>query len=306
MVLLLQSIYALLAAIALAFELVPWTRNAFVKYGRTRDANVDALRLRSTSLCAVLLTRFSSLTVSKNLFSHFYWIGAFSGWLVLLDVAIWLWSGHSTIFSPVSTLESWDLAGHTALGRRSSMVVGLLMYNIHVLLRLKETVCDQPVSSAQMHIGQYAVGMVFYIATPFAMVADAFSKPSWHPVSLWMLATSASLFVYASVHQWRCHHILFDLRRQKLQQTNVQHSNPRSYTLPRGDLFEYVSGPHYFCEILIYISLWIATGCQAQTVLWVLIWTAINLGITARESRTWYSKTFGADPVRKALIPFVW
>ncbi|KAJ2455367.1 Steroid 5 alpha-reductase 3 [Coemansia sp. RSA 2336] len=186
------------------------------------------------------------------------------------------------------------------------MVMGLLMYNIHVLLRLRETVCDQPVSSAQMHIGQYAVGMVFYIATPFAVVADAFSKPSWHPVPLWVLATSISLFVYASVHQWRCHHILFGLRRQKLQQTNIRHPNARSYALPRGDLFEYVSSPHYFCEILVYVSLWIATGCQAQTVLWVLIWTAINLGITARESQAWYSKTFGADPARKTLIPFVW
>ncbi|KAJ2295514.1 hypothetical protein IWW55_005423 [Coemansia sp. RSA 2706] len=321
---LLRGVYALLAAIAIAFELVPWTREAFVKYGRTRGVGSGPPPAWTRLPCAEVVERFASATVPKNLFSQFYWVGAMAACLVLLDSLLGLWhvgssNVHDSSFGLVHAflghIDTW--AGHPAPqavvraamdSRRLAAIAGLSMYTGHVLARLKETVCDQPATQARMHIGQYAVGMIFYIITPVAVVADAYCKHLWRPVSLWMIMAGTSLFVYASVHQWRCHHILFRLRRQQLARVSRQPQPAAAYALPSSDLFDYVSSPHYLCEVLVYVSLWIATGCQAQTLLWVVLWTAVNLGITARESQLWYRRTFGHKfpQARRALVPFVW
>ncbi|KAJ1779320.1 hypothetical protein IW142_000938 [Coemansia sp. RSA 564] len=321
-VVLIQSIYVLLTAIAFAFELVPWTREAFVKYGRTRSTRTAAAAAQGT-VCApgtaTTLERFTAMTVPKNWFSQFYWTGAVVGSLVLLDAVLWIWRScrfgaqdltHTHTFAAAVQLESWidrdppeTVPAAETSSRVLAAVVGLSMYCIHIAIRLKECVFDQPTTDARMHVGQYAVGMIFYIATPFAIVADAYCAHIWQPVSLWMVAAAAVLFAFASLHQWRCHRILFQLRRIKLQ-----HGTDGSYALPSGDLFEYVSSPHYLCEILVYVSLWMATGFQAPTLLCVVIWTTVNLSITAHESQMWYRRTFGVifPQNRRMLLPFIW
>ncbi|KAJ2818104.1 hypothetical protein IWW50_005935, partial [Coemansia erecta] len=194
---LIQSVYALLTAIAVGFELVPWTREAFVKYGRTRSARPKAQGRPSRGAqsisrapwLAAALEWFAATTVPKNWFSQFYWTGAAVGGLVLLDTVLWLWRSRSYspglqepapcfVFAAAALLERWigraPQAAPTAIGSRGlAAVAGLTMYSIHIVVRLKETVCDQPISSARMHIGQYAVGMVFYVVTPLAVVVDA-------------------------------------------------------------------------------------------------------------------------------------
>ncbi|KAJ2159514.1 hypothetical protein GGF46_002970 [Coemansia sp. RSA 552] len=256
--------------------------------------------------------QFATWTVPKNWFAQFYYIGTVVGLALLLDVALCcgLHSGSRLLRPPVgvvaramATLEQkiipWRTNGSAYLGIPDMpALVALLMYNAHVLVRLKETVVDQPTTSAKIHIGQYFVGIFFYTATPLALVIDAFAPEGWQPVPAWATAAAAALFVYASIHQWRCHHILYSLRRQSKQ-----------YMLPAGDLFELVSSPHYFCEILVYISIWMATGCQSPSALCVVLWTAVNLGVTARESQIWYHDKFGAQLLpqnRRALIPFIW
>ncbi|KAJ2658225.1 hypothetical protein IW148_004781 [Coemansia sp. RSA 1199] len=320
-VVLIQSVYVLLTAIAFAFELVPWTRDAFVKYGRTRSTRTTAAAQGTVGapLIATALEQFAAMTVPKNLFSQFYWTGAVVGSLVLLDAVLWIWRSCrpgaqdltcTHMFAAAVQLESWigrdppdTVPAAETSTRALAAVVGLSMYCIHVATRLKECVFDQPTTDARMHVGQYAVGMVFYIATPFAIVADAYCARSWQPVSLWMVAAAVALFAFASLHQWRCHRILFQLRRIKLQ-----HGTAGSYALPSGDLFEYVSSPHYLCEILVYVSLWMAAGFQAPTLLCVVIWTAVNLSITAHESQVWYRRTFGDlfPQNRRMLLPFIW
>ncbi|KAJ2499804.1 hypothetical protein GGH96_003237 [Coemansia sp. RSA 1972] len=317
---LIQSIYVLLTAIAFAFELVPWTRDAFVKYGRTRSTRTPAaaqVTERAPGI-ATVLERFAAVTVPKNWFSQFYWTGAVVGSLVLVDAVLWIWRScrpgaqdltHTHVFAVAALLESWigrdpleTVPAAETSTRVLAAVVGLSMYCIHIATRLKECVFDQPTTDARMHVGQYAVGVVFYIATPFAIVADAYCAHSWQPVSLCVVSAAVILFVYASLHQWRCHRILFQLRRIKLQRGTAG-----SYALPSGDLFEYVSSPHYLCEILVYVSLWMATGFQAPTLLCVVIWTAVNLSITAHESQVWYRKTFGDlfPQNRRMLLPFI-
>ncbi|KAJ2082964.1 hypothetical protein H4R24_001158 [Coemansia sp. RSA 988] len=304
--------YALLAGLAIAFELVPFTREAFVKYGKTRSASPAVRGVMRQSWPAATVRLCVSATVPKNLFAQFYYVGAAVGSLLMLDFVC---LSRTSLPRSLQLLEAslqWINRGsiHAAAPGRIALL-GLAMYNVHVFVRLKESVFDQPATSARMHVGQYAVGLLFYLATPFALVVDWCYCLEKNTVPLWMIIAGLSLFLYASLHQSRCHQILYRLRRQSPQKpqprVNGQLSSS-SYALPYGDLFDHVLCPHYLCEILVYASIWIATGCHSITIMCVAIWTLINLAITARETQQWYCQTFGDRRLhnRPALIPFIW
>ncbi|KAJ2084560.1 hypothetical protein GGI09_007213 [Coemansia sp. S100] len=267
---------------------------------------------------------YASCTVPKNLFSQFYCVGAIVGGLLTIDTIAWC-DSQAVPELPATDVgffihryiafEQWLLGAAqsevpTAYPSKLA-VLALVLFTVHVLIRLKECVYDQPSTDARMHIGQYAVGIVFYVFTPLAVVADSYYSPGWVAQSSWTAPVGVAIYIYASIHQWRCHQILYSLRRRCIDNKSTPHESSTkldSYAIPTGDLFNYVSCPHFLCEILVYVSLWMVTDCQATSLLWVAGWTAINLGITARESQQWYQTRFGAGYPhdRRALIPFVW
>ncbi|KAI8322019.1 hypothetical protein GQ54DRAFT_297628 [Martensiomyces pterosporus] len=364
---LLRSTYVLLASIALAFELFPWTREAFIKYGKTRRADAPDSAEDSASeksLFVRALEWFAQQTVPKYMFAQFYSIGVIVSALLTMDIVGWnkyQTNQHLASVAPKFYLQFYmDLEenqfghprGHFVAFPHKLAIIALGMYNLHVILRLKETVYDQPATNARMHVGQYAVGVLFYIVTPFAVVADSFYSPGWEAGSPWTVVVGIAVFLWASVRQWRCHHILFKLRYQTLREENerkdaeerqseaseaieaieaieasedaangggagpsTSSAEPKTpstpvapYVIPTGDLFNYVSCPHFLCEIIIYISIWLATSCQSNTLLFVIGWEVVNLGITAKESQQWYKRTFGDKypRTRRALVPFLW
>lgn len=79
------------------------------------------------------------------------------------------------------------------------------------------------------------------------------------------------------------------------------------YQIPRGYwLFQYVSCPHYFGEILQWLGFWLAAD-QSTVAASFVAFTAANLVPRAVHQHAWYRKHFGdAYPsTRKAWIPFV-
>ncbi|KAI9502862.1 3-oxo-5-alpha-steroid 4-dehydrogenase-domain-containing protein [Coemansia spiralis] len=332
LILLIRFAYALLACVAVLFELVPWTREAFVKYGKTRSKPPSH---SNEHVNDGVLTLFSHITVKKNHFAHFYTVGTLINALLAIDIVNWVNAPNSTEPLYTETHPLWSLlrycialdaeyfgdgGGIHAMFPSSFALLALSMYGLHVLVRLKESLCDQPASDARIHIGQLGVGLIFYVITPFAVIIDScYEGSSWQPTPPWLVVIGLATYVYASLHQWRCHHILYRLRQQAISRyfdTRAGTVSNRSacgkmnrvYVIPQGDLFDYVSNPHYFCEILVYISIWSITNFQASTLLSTLIWTIINLGITSRESHRWYFKTFSTQYPhnRHALVPFIW
>ncbi|KAJ2497590.1 hypothetical protein IWW47_003605 [Coemansia sp. RSA 2052] len=338
----LRFTYAALAGIALAFELAAWTREAFVRYGRTRNRHdvpatpTQAIvtrgehgsRADTSPRYAATLHMLSSWTVPKNLFSQFYSVGAIVSGLLTIDTISWCSSQAAPERAGTGArlfvhrymdferrLFGYAQSEAPAVCPSKLAVLALVLFTIHVLIRLKECVYDQPVTDARMHAGQYAVGILFYVLTPLAVIADAYRAPGWELQSSWTVPIGLAIYTYASIHQRRCHQILFELRHRCLDKEHVAQdaihgsdSRAGAYAIPIGDLFLYVSCPHFLCEILIYVSIWMVTACQATTLLWVVGWTAVNLGITARESQQWYLARFGAryPSDRRVLVPFVW
>ncbi len=84
----------------------------------------------------------------------------------------------------------------------------------------------------------------------------------------------------------------------------LRNRNPGEYVLPSGGLFDYISNPHYFGEILEWAG-W-ATATWSLPGLAFFLFTFANLFPRALASHKWYKKHFSDFPgSRKALIPFI-
>lgn len=79
----------------------------------------------------------------------------------------------------------------------------------------------------------------------------------------------------------------------------------QGYQIPKGWLFDYISCPNHFGEILEWIGFAIAAG-NIPAVSFA-VWTFCNLAPRANNHHTWYNETFPDYPKkRKVVLPFLW
>lgn len=77
------------------------------------------------------------------------------------------------------------------------------------------------------------------------------------------------------------------------------------YVIPRGGLYDRITSPNYFGEIVEWTGWAIATWSLAG--LAFAIYTFSNLAPRAVSHRAWYRRTFPDYPrERKAVLPFLW
>ena len=158
----------------------------------------------------------------------------------------------------------------------------LILMEMQMLRRTIESLI-QAQSDSKIHLIHYILGLSYYF---FTIEALGQSNYSLNPV--WIL-----IFFLGTAGQFLCHRILLKIRR-----TN-------SYQIPEGFLFEYVSSPHYFCEIIIY---WSFAEMGNSFNLWLnVLFVITNLTVTASNSQFWYRREFKGYPLnRKTLIPFLY
>ncbi|XP_068798969.1 polyprenol reductase isoform X5 [Struthio camelus] len=210
--------------------------------------------------------------VPKRWFTHFYAVSV-------------LWNGFLLIWliQPQflrGSLSSWLQHLHHALGRASqnedmdseysSALLVLLLLWLHSLRRLAECLCISVFSNGVIHIGQYCFGLGYYIAvglTVLCQVPANFRNGEELSVQIcWYHIIGFVMYIWASLHQHRCLVILANLRKNKSGKViNLSHS------IPFGDWFERVSCPHYFAELLVYISMAITLGFHNVTWWFVVI-----------------------------------
>jgi len=102
------------------------------------------------------------------------------------------------------------------------------------------------------------------------------------------------LFVSGLAINWHSDRILRRLRQP----------GERTYQIPRGGFFRYVSCANYFGETIEWAGWALATWSLPG--LGFAIWTVANLGPRARSHHLWYRRHFPDYPKnRKAFIPFL-
>jgi 3-oxo-5-alpha-steroid 4-dehydrogenase 1 len=106
--------------------------------------------------------------------------------------------------------------------------------------------------------------------------------------------TGVALFVTGMMINWKSDDILISLR----------HQGETGYVIPRGFLFEYISCPNLFGEIIE----WTGFALMAWNLpaLTVAVWTFASLVPRARNHHRWYHARFPDYPgKRKMVFPFL-
>ena len=85
---------------------------------------------------------------------------------------------------------------------------------------------------------------------------------------------------------------------------NLRKKDTKQYSIPRGGLFDYISCPNFFGEIIEWLGFAILTWSIAG--LAFFLWTFFNLVPRALSHHRWYKNTFSDYPKnRKAVFPFI-
>jgi 3-oxo-5-alpha-steroid 4-dehydrogenase 3 len=115
------------------------------------------------------------------------------------------------------------------------------------------------------------------------------------------LAVFASLaFLYLNYKQFETNMIFINLRKSKSGKVITE-----SHVLPQGGWFQYVSSPHMFTEVAMYIILYVVLF-KNSTYIYCLFWVVSNQICNAILTHKWYLQTFKDYPKeRKAIIPFL-
>ncbi|KAJ3327137.1 hypothetical protein HDU76_012341 [Blyttiomyces sp. JEL0837] len=178
---------------------------------------------------------------------------------------------------------------------RVDVMLALGMETVQITRRLYECAFLQKRSSARMHALHYIAGFGFYVFTPVALIVDGLGNvmdassisPTAGTFSTRYVAAFL-LFLWASYEQHVAHVQLSKLRSTPSKSPN----EPPLYSLPQGRYFDLVACPHYFFEIMIYLSFVVLTGGKSLVVWSVVVWVAIELGTGADLSYKWYKSRF--------------
>jgi 3-oxo-5-alpha-steroid 4-dehydrogenase 3 len=82
----------------------------------------------------------------------------------------------------------------------------------------------------------------------------------------------------------------------------------KSYSIPKGLLFQYVCCPHYLQEVCIYFS-FVLLQPTSISMICLLLWVISNLSVSANNQFKWYKHHYNAKEYPKdwkKLIPFIW
>ncbi|CAK6433163.1 unnamed protein product [Pipistrellus nathusii] len=268
-----------------------------LRYGKTRGAAPPR-----PALCR----RFE---VPKRYFSHFYVISVLWNGFLLWCLTQCLFLGAPfpdwlyTLLRILGAAQS--RGGELAL---SAFLVLVFLW-LHSLRRLFECLYVSVFSNAVIHIVQYCFGLVYYVLVGLTVLSQVpMDGRNVYVVgknllmqTRWFHILGMMMFIWSSVHQYKCHVILGNLRKNKAGV--IIHCNHR---IPFGDWFEHVSSPNYLAELMIYISMAVTLGFHNITWWLVVTYVFFNQALAAFLSHKFYRSKFASYPKhRKAFLPFL-
>jgi len=139
-------------------------------------------------------------------------------------------------------------------------------------------------------------GMLFNIVTGFSLgyFFTRFAGYSNDWLTGYRFITGIIIFFSGLYINWKADNVLIRLRKP----------GETGYKIPLGWLFEKISCPNLFGELIEWLGF--AILCWNLPALTFFLWTAANLIPRALSHHKWYKEKFNEYPVnRKAIIPFL-
>ncbi|XP_036057580.1 polyprenol reductase isoform X2 [Onychomys torridus] len=268
-----------------------------IRYGKTKLSGP-----RRPAVCR-------AFDVPKRYFSHFYVISVlWNGFLLwFLSQSLFLGAPFPDwLHALLRTLGATQFrVGELAL----STFLVLVFVWVHSLRRLFECFYISIFSNAVIHIVQYCFGLVYYVLVGLTVLSQVPMEDKNVYVlgknlllqARWFHILGMMMFFWSSAHQYKCHVILSNLRRNK--KGVIVHCQHR---IPFGDWFEYVSSANYLAELMIYISMAVTFGFHNLTWWLVVTYVFFSQALSAFFNHTFYKSTFVSYPKhRKAFLPFL-
>jgi very-long-chain enoyl-CoA reductase len=208
---------------------------------------------------------------------------------------------HNVLSYSGAVLVFWGVllyrASHAGWSRAAGFAAAL--WTFHFLRRAYESALVHRYSKARIEPGDYSTEYAYYWGFA-AWIAWSVSSPTYREPGLLLQSLGLVGFLVAERGNARAHRLLRDLREPGSSLKRI----------PRGFLFERLSCPHYFFEILSWVGFNLVTGTLAGTV-FLLVGAGI-LAAWARTRHLAYQREFDGregrelyPPERRALIPFL-
>ncbi|XP_028301003.1 polyprenal reductase isoform X1 [Gouania willdenowi] len=259
-----------------------------IRYGKTKQS------LRRSAWLRVF-------DVPKRWFWHFYVISVcWNGFLLVLTFnCVYVHQPLPVWLTAVLEALTGVPGSHSAVPRPSTILLQLLLF-IHSFRRLLECLLISVFSDGVIHLAQYAFGLGYYIVLGLtALCSDLSAKGS--DMQDWLLLLGCAVFIWASLLQHRSMVLLAQLRTGKSGTVETL-----VHRVPNGGWFELVSCPHYFAELLIYVSLSLVSGGLSLTWWLVVLYVFFNQALAAQLCHELYVSKYESYPKnRNAFIPFV-
>ncbi|KAL4230858.1 Steroid 5 alpha-reductase 3 [Mactra antiquata] len=249
----------------------------------------------------------NSLLLPKSYFSHFYFVGilCITAWFVL---CLYVTCGEEKFPQFVdNVIEFMRYPTKESYGDMFSNLLVLACANFQVIRRFLECLLVSVYSpQSKMSYVIYLVGVGFYAAVPVTSISgtnlnDPFKCTDLLKYFCWNHIVGIGIFIWSSWQQNRV-----SVQFAKLRQNKSGTVENTRHHIPHGGLFEYVSCPHYFTEILIYFSMTLMSSFQNTMFVYMFIFVLVNQLISGHFSHKWYLEHFPKYPKsRKSTIPFI-
>lgn len=261
--------------------------NFLLHYGKVLE---ESKKNQSLGIKSLIL----NWTVPKSYFRHFYVL------LVALLAAIALTLSKA---SDSNLLKAYAEDLGVPLNHSTYTAYHIIygLYWVQALRRTHDTfVVTKFGPNARIGVTHYVFGLGYYVlvsANIFLGLLPFYTNNFEGSLSIsWPIVIAGFLFFYASFDQYRNHVYLASLVK---------------YTMPTQGPFRYLTCPHFFDEILIYVSINVVAFSKGHVnvVDWnflaILSLVVSNLSVSAMETNAYYRKKFDEYNVRWCIIPGV-
>ncbi|KAJ5551601.1 hypothetical protein N7535_000454 [Penicillium sp. DV-2018c] len=302
----LRAFFLLAAATTFSISIPASLRSRFLVYGpRATSTSISTSsaspRGRDPSTVSTgFLDYIATWQVPHSYFTQFYVAS-------LLSSVFWAAQllSHGAAFQAIATRVSEEHRRHSM--SLIQVLVCCVLLAIQGSRRLWECIAFSKPSSSQMWFVHWLLGLGFYLAAGVAIWIEGSGTLLTENLTIADLQMTNApsmktfflvpVFLVASGLQHDSHHYLYTLKK---------------YTLPEHPMFRGIVCPHYGAECVIYLSLALLAAPRGEwinkTMLSCLAFVAVNLGLTARNTKQWYTQKFGQDSVQGwwLMIPYVY